>query len=141
MVSELESFILPNLQKYDVLFERNAKQGSFYLQSKVHRAKECLEAVYQGKGEGKRWSLPTFPLLGLQYAYMWNFIFNISTELWRCLEKLLLIQMPFSPGIQWFFFAPCGPCPWHSNFYPNDLWGAIFCPNDFINPANNSWRS
>ncbi|XP_065044528.1 mitochondrial import inner membrane translocase subunit PAM16 like 2-like isoform X1 [Musa acuminata AAA Group] len=38
------------LKKYDVLFERNAKHGSFYLQSKVHRAKECLEAVYQGKG-------------------------------------------------------------------------------------------
>ncbi|CAL9096247.1 unnamed protein product [Musa acuminata var. zebrina] len=38
------------LKKYDVLFERNAKHGSFYLQSKVHRAKECLEAVHQGKG-------------------------------------------------------------------------------------------
>ncbi|KAK9724922.1 hypothetical protein RND81_05G108900 [Saponaria officinalis] len=37
------------LQKYDVLFERNAKQGSFYIQSKVHRAKECLESVYQNK--------------------------------------------------------------------------------------------
>lgn len=35
------------LQKYDTMFERNAKNGSFYLQSKVHRAKECLEAVYQ----------------------------------------------------------------------------------------------
>lgn len=41
------------LQKYDVLFERNAKHGSFYLQSKVHRAKECLEAVYQHKGDGQ----------------------------------------------------------------------------------------
>lgn len=40
------------LQKYDTLFERNAKNGSFYLQSKVHKAKECLEAVYQGKGQG-----------------------------------------------------------------------------------------
>ncbi|KAJ8639264.1 hypothetical protein MRB53_015958 [Persea americana] len=40
------------LQKYDTLFERNAKSGSFYLQSKVHKAKECLEAVYQGKGQG-----------------------------------------------------------------------------------------
>ncbi|XP_050220851.1 mitochondrial import inner membrane translocase subunit PAM16 like 2-like isoform X2 [Mercurialis annua] len=39
------------IQKYDGLFERNAKNGSFYLQSKVHRAKECLEAVHQGKGE------------------------------------------------------------------------------------------
>ncbi|KAL1203828.1 Mitochondrial import inner membrane translocase subunit PAM16 like 1 [Cardamine amara subsp. amara] len=35
------------LQKYDKLFERNAQNGSFYLQSKVHRAKECLEAAYQ----------------------------------------------------------------------------------------------
>eukprot|EP00262_Sarcandra_glabra_P009578 TRINITY_DN24001_c0_g1_i1.p1 TRINITY_DN24001_c0_g1~~TRINITY_DN24001_c0_g1_i1.p1 ORF type:complete len:117 (+),score=24.49 TRINITY_DN24001_c0_g1_i1:177-527(+) len=40
------------LQKYDTLFERNAKTGSFYLQSKVHKAKECLEAAYQGKGQG-----------------------------------------------------------------------------------------
>ncbi|KAJ4981723.1 hypothetical protein NE237_032560 [Protea cynaroides] len=38
------------LQKYDTLFERNAKNGSFYLQSKVHRAKECLEAVYKHEG-------------------------------------------------------------------------------------------
>ncbi|CBI39152.3 unnamed protein product, partial [Vitis vinifera] len=40
------------LQKYDTLFERNAKNGSFYLQSKVHRAKECLEAVHQGNSQG-----------------------------------------------------------------------------------------
>ncbi|XP_015582358.1 mitochondrial import inner membrane translocase subunit PAM16 like 2 [Ricinus communis] len=40
------------LNKYETLFERNAKNGSFYLQSKVHRAKECLEALHQGKGEG-----------------------------------------------------------------------------------------
>ncbi|XP_030463584.1 mitochondrial import inner membrane translocase subunit PAM16 like 2 [Syzygium oleosum] len=39
------------LKKYDVLFEKNAKNGSFYIQSKVHRAKECLEPVYQGKGQ------------------------------------------------------------------------------------------
>ncbi|XP_021905773.1 mitochondrial import inner membrane translocase subunit PAM16 like 2 isoform X2 [Carica papaya] len=31
---------------------QNAKNGSFYLQSKVHRAKECLEEVYQKKGQG-----------------------------------------------------------------------------------------
>ena len=37
------------LQRYDNLFERNAKSGSFYLQSKVQRAKECLEAAYQKK--------------------------------------------------------------------------------------------
>ncbi|XAR48764.1 hypothetical protein NMG60_11031692 [Bertholletia excelsa] len=35
------------VQKYDNLFERNAKNGSFYLQSKVHKAKECLEPLYQ----------------------------------------------------------------------------------------------
>ncbi|KAF5465250.1 hypothetical protein F2P56_015275 [Juglans regia] len=40
------------LKKYDTLFERNAKNGSFYLQSKVHRAKECLESVYRDKGQG-----------------------------------------------------------------------------------------
>ncbi|XP_073000736.1 mitochondrial import inner membrane translocase subunit PAM16 like 2-like [Typha latifolia] len=40
------------MQKYDTLFEKNAKSGSFYLQSKVHRAKECLEAVYQKNNEG-----------------------------------------------------------------------------------------
>ena len=40
------------VKKYDVLFENNAKNGSFYLQSKVHRAKECLEAAYQKKNEG-----------------------------------------------------------------------------------------
>ncbi|XP_057446032.1 mitochondrial import inner membrane translocase subunit PAM16 like 2-like isoform X1 [Lotus japonicus] len=39
------------LKKYDRLFENNSKNGSFYLQSKVHRAKECLEAVH-GKSEG-----------------------------------------------------------------------------------------
>ncbi|KVI00273.1 Mitochondrial import inner membrane translocase subunit Tim16, partial [Cynara cardunculus var. scolymus] len=39
------------LGKYDTLFERNAKNGSFYLQSKVHRAKECLETVYEAKDQ------------------------------------------------------------------------------------------
>ncbi|KAL8094217.1 hypothetical protein AgCh_035920 [Apium graveolens] len=37
-------------QKYDTLFERNA-EGSCYLQSKVHRAKECLETVYGHKDQ------------------------------------------------------------------------------------------
>ncbi|XP_074281563.1 mitochondrial import inner membrane translocase subunit PAM16 like 2-like [Silene latifolia] len=37
--------------KYDVLFRRNAKEGSCYLQSKVHNAKQCLEDFYQNKGE------------------------------------------------------------------------------------------
>ncbi|RAL41458.1 unnamed protein product [Cuscuta campestris] len=40
------------LQKYNNLFEKNAKSGSFYLQSKVHRAKECLESVYRSKPPG-----------------------------------------------------------------------------------------
>ncbi|KAL9436662.1 hypothetical protein AB3S75_022668 [Citrus x aurantiifolia] len=40
------------MKKYDTLFERNAKNGSFYLQSKVHRAKECLEGVHRSKGDG-----------------------------------------------------------------------------------------
>jgi import inner membrane translocase subunit TIM16 len=31
------------------MFEKNAKSGSFYLQSKVHRAKECLESAYDKK--------------------------------------------------------------------------------------------
>ncbi|KZV57939.1 mitochondrial import inner membrane translocase subunit tim-16-like [Dorcoceras hygrometricum] len=37
------------LKRYDNLFERNAKNGSFYLQSQVHRAKELLEMVHQTK--------------------------------------------------------------------------------------------
>ncbi|KAG5049706.1 hypothetical protein JHK85_010809 [Glycine max] len=36
------------VKKYGSLFENNAKNGSFYLQSKVHRAKECLEALILG---------------------------------------------------------------------------------------------
>ncbi|CAN6585666.1 unnamed protein product [Malus baccata var. baccata] len=39
------------LQRYDSLFERNAKNGSFYLQSKVHRAKEVLEGAYAKKAQ------------------------------------------------------------------------------------------
>uniref|UniRef100_A0A2P2K1K2 Uncharacterized protein n=2 Tax=Rhizophora mucronata TaxID=61149 RepID=A0A2P2K1K2_RHIMU len=38
--------------RYDNLFESNMKNGSFYLQSKVHRAKECLETVYQKQDGG-----------------------------------------------------------------------------------------
>ncbi|KAL5852102.1 hypothetical protein ACOSQ3_007220 [Xanthoceras sorbifolium] len=40
------------VKKYEHLFESNAKNGSFYIQSKVHRAKECLEGVHRSKGEG-----------------------------------------------------------------------------------------
>ncbi|KAL5540426.1 hypothetical protein UlMin_038473 [Ulmus minor] len=39
------------LKKYDTLFERNSTSGSFYIQSKVHRAKECLEASHRDKGQ------------------------------------------------------------------------------------------
>ncbi|KAG6557037.1 hypothetical protein Mapa_000963 [Marchantia paleacea] len=35
------------LKKYEALFERNAKMGSFYVQSKVQRAKECIEQAQQ----------------------------------------------------------------------------------------------
>ncbi|KAJ0463272.1 putative mitochondrial import inner membrane translocase subunit Tim16 [Helianthus annuus] len=38
-------------KKYDNMFERKTN-GSFYLQSKVHRAKECLESVYQKNQPG-----------------------------------------------------------------------------------------
>lgn len=48
------------LQKYENLFEQNAKKGSFYLQPKVHRAKECLEEVYKPKEpETKKGKLDT----------------------------------------------------------------------------------
>lgn len=36
-------------KRYESLFVKNAENGSFYLQSKVHRAKECLEVSYIGK--------------------------------------------------------------------------------------------
>ncbi|XP_078442265.1 mitochondrial import inner membrane translocase subunit PAM16 like 2-like [Wolffia australiana] len=39
------------VKRYENLFERNAKNGSFYLQSKVHRAKECLETIYKPPDE------------------------------------------------------------------------------------------
>ncbi|VVA19301.1 PREDICTED: mitochondrial import inner membrane [Prunus dulcis] len=39
-------------QRYDSLFKQNATNGSFYLQSKVHRAKECLEGAYAKKAQG-----------------------------------------------------------------------------------------
>lgn len=44
------------LQRYDNLFERNAKNGSFYLQSKVHRAKECLEEIYKKNEQAPSWN-------------------------------------------------------------------------------------
>ena len=38
------------LQRYERLFEKNAESGSFYLQSKVQRAKECLESQMKSDG-------------------------------------------------------------------------------------------
>ncbi|KAM7273770.1 hypothetical protein ACFE04_028434 [Oxalis oulophora] len=40
------------MKRYEHLFEQNAKNGSFYIQSKVHRAKECLESIYQKNAQG-----------------------------------------------------------------------------------------
>ncbi|XP_011073205.1 mitochondrial import inner membrane translocase subunit PAM16 like 2 [Sesamum indicum] len=40
------------LKRYNNLFEQNAKNGSFYLQSKVHRAKECLERFHPTQVQG-----------------------------------------------------------------------------------------
>ena len=69
------------LQKYDALFERNAKNGSFYLQSKVHKAKECLEAFYRDKGQGN----PSWKLSEGLFAYSvpcsLDFVFNILVVL------------------------------------------------------------
>ena len=39
-------------KKYAHLFEANEKSGTFYLQSKVHRAKEALETELRGGGGG-----------------------------------------------------------------------------------------
>lgn len=40
-------------KKYEKMFENNAKSGSFYLQSKIYRAKECLEqTIKKGEGDG-----------------------------------------------------------------------------------------
>ena len=36
--------------RYQKMFEANEKNGSFYLQSKVHRAKERMEAEFKGEG-------------------------------------------------------------------------------------------
>lgn len=50
------------VKKYDVMFENNMKAGSFYLQSKVFRAKECLEAARQqteGQEQGQWCSVIT----------------------------------------------------------------------------------
>ncbi|PIA31887.1 hypothetical protein AQUCO_04700029v1 [Aquilegia coerulea] len=37
------------LKKYNVMFENNHKNGSYYILSKVQRAKEFLENLYQAK--------------------------------------------------------------------------------------------
>lgn len=38
--------------RYAKMFEANEKNGSFYLQSKIHRAKERMEAEFLGEGGG-----------------------------------------------------------------------------------------
>lgn len=38
------------VKKYDHLYEANERSGSFYLQSKVYRAKERLEQEFQDQG-------------------------------------------------------------------------------------------
>lgn len=40
------------MQRFKHLFDVNEKHGSFYLQSKVYRAKEALEEEYKEEG---RW--------------------------------------------------------------------------------------
>ncbi|ONI29124.1 hypothetical protein PRUPE_1G182500, partial [Prunus persica] len=36
-------------ERYNTSFENNAENGTFYLESKVHKAKECLDAAYRDK--------------------------------------------------------------------------------------------
>ena len=38
------------MARYQKMFEANEKNGSFYLQSKIHRAKERMEAEFLGEG-------------------------------------------------------------------------------------------
>jgi len=42
-----------SLQRYKHLFDINGAHGSFYLQSKVFRAKEALEEEYKSEGKWK----------------------------------------------------------------------------------------
>jgi import inner membrane translocase subunit TIM16 len=42
------------VRKYETLFENNMKAGSFYLQSKVFRAKECLEAAREQQAKAAK---------------------------------------------------------------------------------------
>jgi import inner membrane translocase subunit TIM16 len=42
--------VLLLVQRYEHLFQVNEKHGSFYLQSKVYRAKERLEEEYKEEG-------------------------------------------------------------------------------------------
>ena len=38
------------MARYAKMFEANEKNGSFYLQSKIHRARERIEAEFKGEG-------------------------------------------------------------------------------------------
>lgn len=37
------------MQKYDNLLEKHGKGGNFCLQSRIHWANQCLEALHRGK--------------------------------------------------------------------------------------------
>jgi len=52
-VSKAQIANLSCLQKYQHLFDVNAKH-SFYLQSKVHRAREAIEAAVKEEAERPR---------------------------------------------------------------------------------------
>lgn len=41
--------LLDLVQKYKRLYDNNERVGTFYLQSKVERAKECIEATIKAK--------------------------------------------------------------------------------------------
>jgi import inner membrane translocase subunit TIM16 len=47
---DLNSSLEDVMVRYGKMFEANEKGGSFYLQSKVHRAKERIEAEFLGEG-------------------------------------------------------------------------------------------
>lgn len=82
------------LQKYDALFERNAKLGSFYLQSKVHRAKEALEAVYQQETPGTSWNVVVIIIMVQSSTAEWilnlKSLASLSGQRWSMKQKLYI---------------------------------------------------
>ncbi|WZZ05365.1 hypothetical protein YC2023_091286 [Brassica napus] len=76
------------LLKYDKLFENNVKAGSFYLQSKVVRAKECLEPVLL--------HLQIISLaLGHAFVYVARLAFRVTCASW--ILPIYAILFPSSP--------------------------------------------